>query len=182
MRKTAGKLCPKCNSEIDAFGTCRRCGRPWSESLEEGEDKVDEWGEELPEAKSAAMLDLKADTTTTPDKPKAKVQEKDEIAILQEKSLLKLNLKKAYELVGISSQAYKAQRQVLLWINRLATLSEDDPKLQYMLKGVQTHLTAIGEIRNQAIQRLAAEETAAEKAFNSAKSHPNPNKKPIPNP
>jgi len=37
MADETKKQCPQCNGQIDFFGSCRKCGRQWSEDLELGE-------------------------------------------------------------------------------------------------------------------------------------------------
>src|SRR5271156_4982242 len=37
MADNSSKRCPQCGGAIDYFGSCRRCGREWTENLDEEE-------------------------------------------------------------------------------------------------------------------------------------------------
>ena len=65
--KFIDKRCPQCSGEIDFFGSCRKCGREWSESLEDEEKSVG-----LPDRRSSILPLLKLPRSRASLTPKLK--------------------------------------------------------------------------------------------------------------
>lgn len=124
------KRCPQCGGAIDYFGSCRRCGREWTDKLEE-----DELAEGLPEgqqhpaevktpAKKRTRTKYTKNSTKNyePDDPYALWQitdQDDETEIIKKRSLMRLDSRKTYNQMGLALRAHEAQKASLLWLSRL---------------------------------------------------------------
>jgi hypothetical protein len=147
------KRCPQCGGAIDYFGSCRRCGREWTATLEE-----DEVPEGLPEGQQHPSEVKKPTTKRLPrnkyTKNSAKNQnaaekyalwqitdEDGETEIIQKRSLMRLDSRKTYNQMGLSLRAHEAQKAALLWLSRLwEFLSKEEqsaltPTLEFMKRG-----------------------------------------------
>jgi hypothetical protein len=152
MPKNDSKRCPQCGGTIDYFGSCRRCGREWTETLEE-----DELAEGLPEGQQhpAEIKSTKPKRTRTKytknSTPKSAATDKyslwqiddqdDETEIIRKRSLMRLDSRKTYNQMGLSLRAHEASKASLLWLSRLwEFLSEDEktaltPALEHLKRG-----------------------------------------------
>jgi hypothetical protein len=153
MGKNDSKRCPQCGGAIDYFGSCRRCGREWTENLEE-----DEVPEGLPEGqqhpslvKPPAKKPRKRNRFTKSSKGPSAPTDKyslwridtadDDTEIIRKRSLMRLDSRKAYNAMGLSLRAHEAQKASLLWLSRLWEFLSDEeqaaltPALDYMKRG-----------------------------------------------
>src|SRR5579863_6847061 len=137
--KNAHKRCPQCGGEIDYFGSCRRCGREWSEGLEE-----DEAAEGLPdgqqhpsEVKPQPTKKLRRNRFTKSSKKAAASDDKyalwridsandDDTEIIRKRSLMRLDSRKIYNQMGLSLRAHEAEKAALLWLSRLWDFLSDE--------------------------------------------------------
>ena len=180
------KRCPNCTGEIDFFGSCKKCGREWSETLEEEEKAVGlPDGEQHPATevkkvgtrptrtkftKTKAALEGKEFATLAPEIASKflpwmiDIERDDDSEIVRKRSLMRLDSRKMYNAMGLSVRAHDAQKAALLWITRLwEFLSEDekkvlDPTLQRMKAGFsELRLVAQAKINDAAKMELAME-------------------------
>lgn len=183
MGKNDNKRCPQCGGAIDYFGSCRRCGREWSEELEE-----DELAEGLPEGQqhpSTIKPSKKTRTRTRHTKSSAiKPTDKyslwqigdadDETEIIRKRSLMRLDSRKIYNQMGLSLRAHEAQKAALLWLSRLwEFLSEEEqlaltPALEHLKRGyADLKLVASAKVNEAA--RMEIEMDKAHKSARKAR-------------
>lgn len=154
MADYKNKRCPQCGGSIDYFGSCRRCGREWTDKLEE-----DELAEGLPEGQQhpaeVKTPAKKRPRTKYTKNSKARTElvgtdkyslwqitdEDNETEIIQKRSLMRLDSRKVYNQMGLSLRAHEAQKACLLWLSRLwELLSEEEksaltPALEHLKRG-----------------------------------------------
>lgn len=139
MGKNDSKRCPQCGGAIDYFGSCRKCGREWSESLED-----DELAEGLPdgkqhpsEIKPPASKKPRRNRFTKSSKKAADPKDKyalwridasndDDTEIIRKRSLMRLDSRKTYNAMGLSLRAHEANKAALLWLSRLWEFLSDE--------------------------------------------------------
>jgi hypothetical protein len=142
MGKNDNKRCPQCGGAIDYFGSCRRCGREWTENLEEDEvpEGLPEGQQHPSEVKPPASKRPKRNRFTKSSKgPKAtSAADKyslwridpandDDTEIIRKRSLMRLDSRKTYNAMGLSLRAHEAEKAALLWLSRLwAFLSDEE--------------------------------------------------------
>jgi hypothetical protein len=146
------KRCPQCGGGIDYFGSCRRCGREWTDTLEE-----DELAEGLPEGQQhpAEVKSTKPKRTRTKYTKNSTAKnaaddkyalwqitdQDDETEIIKKRSLMRLDSRKTYNQMGLALRAHEAQKASLLWLSRLwEFLSEAEqqaltPTLEFLKRG-----------------------------------------------
>ena len=175
------KRCPQCGGAIDYFGSCRRCGREWTEKLEE-----DELAEGLPEGQqhpSEVKTPAKKRTRTRYTKNSNKTAEPDKYAlwqitdeddeteIIKKRSLMRLDSRKTYNQMGLALRAHEAAKASLLWLSRLwEFLSEAEqqaltPALEHLKRGY-ADLKLVAQSK---VSEAAKMEIELEKAHKSAR-------------
>src|SRR5271170_7740267 len=132
MADNSSKRCPQCGGAIDYFGSCRRCGREWSESLEEEEiaEGLPEGQQHPAEVKPPAKTSRKRNRFTKSSQgPKATAaadkyalwridaSRDDETEIIKKRSLMRLDSRRTYNAMGLSLRAHEAQKAALLWLS-----------------------------------------------------------------
>src|SRR5271157_20611 len=156
MPKNDTKRCPQCSGAIDYFGSCRRCGREWSEELEEDElaEGLPEGQQHPAEVKPPAKQPRKRNRFTKSSKQAAAAVSTDKYAlwridqnrdtdaeIINKRSLMRLDSRKTYNAMGLSLRAHEATKASLLWLSRLwEFLSEQEqvaltPALEHLKHG-----------------------------------------------
>src|ERR1700675_4009382 len=186
MGKNDSKRCPQCGGAIDYFGSCRRCGREWSEELED-----DELAEGLPEGQQhpAEIKPPKTKRnrnrfTKSSSGPKAAEaadkyalwridpQRDDDTEIIRKRSLMRLDSRKMYNAVGLSLRAHEANKAALLWLSRLwAFLSDEEqtaltPALEHLKRGF-ADLKLVAQAK---VNEAARMEVELEKEHRSART------------
>lgn len=179
--KNQNKRCPKCGHKIDIVGTCKKCGRPWSETLEEGETAIDNKGQPLPEGQQYDALivsskppRLKAEKKAHPfsddllDSEAWNISPQDtEIEIHRKRSLLHLNSRTIYNAMGTSTKAFEAQKSALLWLSRFHKFvpEEEQTALIPIIAGLKSALGLLTLIRNAKVSQAVKMEKAMEKVY-----------------
>ena len=191
MADNSAKSCPRCGGEIDYFGSCKRCGREWTEHLEEDEPAVGlPEGEQHPAVKkigtrkprksrftkSKAALQGKEFQTFKPAMPQEYAgwmigDGDDETEIIRKRSLMRLDSRKTYNALGLSMRAYNMQKGALLSLTNLwEFLSEDEQKMlaptMGRLKQAFDDLRAVSQVK---VKEAAEMEMALDKAHKSAR-------------
>lgn len=181
MADNSTKQCPQCGGEIDIFGSCRRCGREWSEGLEEGEQ-----GAGLPAG-------LQHPSKKTPTKPKTirtrytknrraadgskfdlwqiDVANDTETEIIHKRSLMHLDTRKMYSTLGLSLRARRSQKEALLWLSQLGELlpEEDQKRLAPTLMLLKRGFADVEALTQHKMAETAIMEKALEQAHSTAR-------------
>src|SRR5271170_2305162 len=176
MADNSSKRCPQCNGAIDYFGSCRRCGREWSENLED-----EELAEGLPEGQQHPA-EVKKPTKKTPRKrnrftksskgPSAPTDKyslwridasnDDDTEIIRKRSLMRLDSRRTYNAMGLSLRAHEAQKAALLWLSRLWEFLSDEeqtalaPTLEFLKRGF-ADLKVLAQAKVQEAARMEIE-------------------------
>ena len=176
------KRCPQCGGAIDYFGSCRRCGREWTDKLEE-----DELAEGLPEgqqhpaevktpAKKRTRTKYTKNSTKNyePDDPYALWQitdQDDETEIIKKRSLMRLDSRKTYNQMGLALRAHEAQKASLLWLSRLwEFLSEAEQQaLAQTLEFLKRGYADLKLVAQSKVNEAAKMELELDKAHKSAR-------------
>ena len=182
MADYKNKRCPQCGGAIDYFGSCRRCGREWTEKLEE-----DELAEGLPEGQqhpSEVKTPAKTRTRTRYTKnSSAKTAEPDKYAlwqitdqddeteIIKKRSLMRLDSRKTYNQMGLALRAHEAQKASLLWLSRLwEFLSEAEQQaLTQTLEMLKRGYADLKLVAQSKVNEAAKMEIELDKAHKSAR-------------
>jgi hypothetical protein len=182
MGKNDDKQCPQCGGTIDYFGSCRRCGREWSEALEEGEQPMGGKTDPYPSKKPPAKPKQPTRTRYTKNRKAVDASKFDlwqideardtETEIIKKRSLMHLDSRKAYNTLGLSLRARRSQKEALLWLSRLwELLPEDDQKklasTMHILKKGFADIEALTEYK---MAETAIMEKALEKAHSTART------------
>lgn len=181
------KRCPRCSGEIDFFGSCRKCGREWSEHLEPDEQAVG-----LPEGIQHPAVIKKIGTReprksrftkSQPEKQSAFADvpkrfqpwivelDDSDTEIVQKRSLMRLEARKIYNTMGLAMRTHDAQKAALLWIARLVEILPDEEK-KALAPTIERLKAGFGEIKRMASAKAADAaqmEQALEKAHISAR-------------
>lgn len=187
MAPQSVRRCPKCSGEIDFFGSCKKCGREWSDNLEEGEQAVG-----LPEGLQHPAVVKKVGTRETrksrftKSKPRQQSAfldvptryqpwivelDDDDTEIIRKRSLMKLEARKIYNTMGLAMRTHDAQKAALLWIARLVEILPDEEK-KALAPTIERLKIGFGEIKRMAAAKAtdaAQMESALEKAHISAR-------------
>ena len=177
------KRCPQCGGAIDYFGSCRRCGREWTDKLEE-----DELAEGLPEgqqhpsevkSKKPTRVRTKYTKNSTRNEPQQMdkyalwqiTDEDNETEIIQKRSLMRLDSRKVYNQMGLSLRAPEAQTASLLWLSRLwELLSDEDQKaLTPALEHLKRGYADLKLVAQSKVNEAAKMEIEMDKAHKSAR-------------
>jgi hypothetical protein len=187
MPKNDNKRCPQCGGAIDYFGSCRRCGREWTASLEE-----DELAEGLPEgqqhpaevktpAKKRTRTKYTKNSTNNSDSEKADpyalwqiTDQDDETEIIKKRSLMRLDSRKTYNQMGLALRAHEATKASLLWLSRLWEFLSDaeqqalTPTLEYLKRG-HADLKLVAQSKVNEAAKMELELDKAHKAARRAR-------------
>jgi hypothetical protein len=185
MGKNDNKRCPQCGGSIDYFGSCRRCGREWSEKLEDDEQAVGK--KEGEQFESKVKPPKKTRTRNKNTKTSAPRDENDKFAlwridadndgdveITRKRSLMRLDSRKTYNQMGLSLRAHRAQKDCLQWLSRLwEFLSEDEkaaltPTLEHLKRGF-ADLTLVAQQKVNDAARMELEIDKEHKAARTAR-------------
>ena len=182
MGRNDEKQCPQCKGTIDMFGSCRRCGREWSVTLEEGEQATNlPEGEQHPAHKAPAAKKKTVRTRYTKNKSAAVVRDKfalwqigaqdDDTEIIRKRSLMHLDSRKMYNTLGLSMRAKRSQQDALLWLSRLWELlpEEDQKRLAPTVAILKRGFADIEALTEFKMAETAVMEKALEKAHSGAR-------------
>lgn len=181
------KRCPQCAGEIDYFGSCRKCGREWSDKLEEGEN-----AHGLPEGQQhPALIPVPNKTTArkskftkskpAPEKQFAETSSRfqpwminlsdSDTEIIRKRSLMRLEARNIYNQMGLSLRAHDSQKGTLLWLSRLwEFLNEEEKKnLAPTMERLKQGFAELRVIAQAKSAEAAKMEVALEKAHKSAR-------------
>ena len=184
MADNSNKRCPQCGGAIDYFGSCRRCGREWSEGLEE-----EEIAEGLPEGqqhpaevkppgkRKTRNRFTKSSAAADPNSTYLHWQigdSDDELEIIKKRSLMRLDSRKTYNAMGLALRAHEAEKGALLWLSRLwEFLSEKEqvaltPALEF-LKRSFVDIKAVAQAKVNEAARMELEMDKAHKSARKAR-------------
>jgi hypothetical protein len=181
MPDNKSKRCPNCGGGIDIFGTCRKCGREWSEELEE-----DELAEGLPEGQKHPS-EVKQVGTRKPRRNRhtksSEATDKyslwridsandDNTEIIRKRSLMRLDSHKTYNAMGLSLRAHEAEKAALLWLSRLwEFLSDDEQKaLTPAVEHLKRSFADVRLVTQSKVNEAARMEIALEKEHKAART------------
>jgi hypothetical protein len=180
MPNNDNKRCPQCGGAIDYFGSCRRCGREWSDGLEE-----DETAEGLKEGEQHPSLikpPAKKKTRNRYTKNSAAADPNtylnwqigdndDEVEIIKKRSLMRLDSRKTYNAMGLALRAHEAEKGALLWLSRLwEFLSEKEQvALTPALEHLKRSFADVKVVAQAKVNEAAKMEIEMEKAHKSAR-------------
>lgn len=181
------KKCPQCGGEIDYFGSCRKCGREWSESLEEGEQAFGlKEGQQHPALipipeKKAVKKSKYTKSKPAPEKRFAETPSRfepwmidladDDTEIVRKRSLMRLEARKIYNTMGLSIRAHDAQKASLLWLSRLWEFLDEAEKtrLTPTIERLKQSFVELRLIAQAKTAEAAQMEVALEKAHKTAR-------------
>jgi hypothetical protein len=187
MAKNQDKRCPQCGGQIDYFGSCRKCGREWSERLELDEQAAGKPEGEQHDAYVKDQRGKKPTRNRNTKNPKRsrkapRLPEKfaewmidpvrdSETEIITKRSLMRLDSRRAYVALGLSVQAYDAQKRALLCLSRLEdVLDEEDRQTISPTIGLLKRAFAdLDIVRRVKTVEMAEMEMALEKAHSAAR-------------
>jgi|SRR5271170_5617358 len=181
MADNSNKRCPQCGGAIDYFGSCRRCGREWSEGLED-----EEVAEGLPAGKQhpaevkppSKRLKrnryTKSSAAADPSSTYLHWQigdSDDELEIIKKRSLMRLDSRKTYNAMGLALRAHEAEKGALLWLSRLwEFLSEKEQvALTPALEHLKRSFVDIKAVAQAKVNEAAKMELEMDKAHKSAR-------------
>jgi hypothetical protein len=188
MGKNSDKRCPQCGGTIDYFGSCRKCGREWSTTLQPDEQATGKpEGEqhkpfvEDPAKKPPTRTRFTKNKDRRASKP-GKLPERfadwmidpvrdGDTEIIRKRSLMRLDSRKIYNAMGLSVRAHENQKAALIWFEKVWEFLDDDER-GLLAPTVEALKAAYGGVRDlaQAKVRLAAEmEIVLEKAHKDAR-------------
>lgn len=185
MPNNDNKRCPQCGGAIDFFGSCRRCGREWSEKLEEDEladgkpegQQHDAIIKQQPKSKRSPRNKYTKSSSAKDPTDKYSLwridaNNDDETEIITKRSLMRLDSRKAYNQMGLALRSHEAQKAALLWLSRLwELLSKEEqvalaPTLEHMRRGYAD----IKLVAQSKVNAAAKMEVEAEKEHKQARS------------
>jgi len=181
MPNNDNKRCPQCGGAIDYFGSCRRCGREWSPTLEE-----EELAEGLPDgqqhpAEIKPPSKKKTRTRYTKNSSASNPNDKylqwqigdadDNTEIIRKRSLMRLDSRKTYNAMGLALRAHESEKGALLWLSRLwAFLSEEEQvALTPALEHLKRSFADIKLVTQAKVNEAAKMEIEMDKAHKSAR-------------
>lgn len=184
-KKVEQKVCPRCQGAIDSFGSCRMCGREWSEKLEPDEVEGEEEPAELDEAGKPIAKEPE-DEEEEPE-PKKIAEKKfpklpgfslwdvtlkdDETEIIRKRSLLRLVSRRVYTQMGLSVRAHENQRATMMWLQRCWEQSEGEEadQLKLIIDTIRPAFDILGNFRQEKIEQVAQMEKASERVYAKAR-------------
>jgi hypothetical protein len=178
------KRCPQCGGEIDYFGSCRRCGREWSETLEDDElaEGKPEGQQHPAEVKPPAKTPRKRNRFTKSSKAAAPDDKyspwridalnDDDTEITKKRSLMRLDSRKTYNAMGLSLRAHEAEKAALLWLTRLwEFLSEEEQAaLTPALEHLKRSFAGVRLVAQSKVNEAARMEIEMDKEHKAARS------------
>src|SRR5271170_1430316 len=182
MADNSNKRCPQCGGAIDYFGSCRRCGREWSENLEEEElaEGLNE-GDQHPSTVPPPAAKKKTRTRYTKSSASANPDDKyllwnitetdDETEIIKKRSLMRLDSRKTYNAMGLALRAHEAEKAALLWLSRLwEFLSKDEQTaLTPALEHLKRSFVDVKQVAQAKVNEAAKMELELDKAHKAAR-------------
>ena len=193
MADETKKQCPQCNGQIDFFGSCRKCGRQWSEDLELGEKAfglpegeqyksvVKKIGTHIPRknrfTKSKGALAGKDFKTFAPEVPpkyqnwQINADYDDVTEIVKKRALMRLDSRKLYSALGLSIRASDCQKATLSSLSRMWEFLDEEEKkiLSTTMERLKITLGEIQKVCEKKIIETSEMEKALEKARMSAR-------------
>jgi hypothetical protein len=181
MADNKSKRCPYCGGGIDIFGTCRKCGREWSEELEEDElaEGLPEGQQHPAEVKQVGTRKPRKNRFTKSSEPTDKYSlwridstNDDNTEIIRKRSLMRLDSRRVYNQMGLSLRAHEAQKAALLWLSRLwEFLSEEEQKaLTPAVEHLKRGFADIKLVAQAKVNEAARMEIALEKEHKAART------------
>jgi hypothetical protein len=177
--KFTNRRCPKCGSKIDILGSCKKCGRAWSESLGEGEKALGlddgQYPSEIPSIKPKARPKSRFTKTKSNEPPPFASWQigaaDDETEIIRKRSLMRLDSRRTYAAMGFSIRAQETQKAAYLWLSRLQEfLDEEEQKaLAPTLQSLKSAFELLFVVRNAKVAQAVRMEKAMEKAHSDAR-------------
>lgn len=188
MPRNAEKRCPQCGGQIDYFGSCRKCGREWTEKLE-----IDEQAAGKPEGQQhdAYVKEqrgkklARSRNTKNPKRAKRaalKLPEKfaewmidpvrdSETEVIRKRSLMRLNSRKIYNAMGLSVRSHENQKAALLWFERLWEFLEEDERaaLAPVVESLKVSYIGVRNLAQLKVREAAEMEIVMEKAHKQAR-------------
>ncbi len=188
MPRNEGKQCPQCGGKIDYFGSCKKCGREWTESLAYDEEvtgkpagqqhdayvKENQRGRKPTRnkntknpkrAKRVSTLPSKfADWEINPDRD-------SETEVIRKRSLMRLDSRKIYNAMGLSVRAHENQKSALLWFERLWEFLEEDERslLAPVVESMKVSYVGVRNLAQLKVREAAEMEIVMEKAHKQAR-------------
>lgn len=182
----------KCGSAIDAFGSCKACGRLWSDTLTESEVAVDHEGKPLEAGKHYDAIVYPVKATTKKSKyikndPDAVVpfsedlplsfklweikRHDDEGEIFRKRSLMRLDSRRIYNQMGLAVRAHETQKATLLWISGLMEVLDKEEQLALapFVERLKTVFDVLTLVRKSKIVQAARMEKKMEEAYHHAR-------------
>jgi hypothetical protein len=181
MPDNKSKRCPQCGGGIDIFGTCRKCGREWSEELEEDElaDGLPEGQQHPPEVKQVGTHKPRRNRFTKSSESTDKYSlwridtaNDDNTEIIRKRSLMRLDSRNVYNAMGLSLRAHEAQKAALLWLSRLwPFLSDEEQKaLTPAVEHLKHGFADLKIVAQSKVNEAARMEIALEKEHKAART------------
>ena len=190
--KNADKRCPACAGEIDYFGSCRKCGRAWSEALEPGERALGlpegeqhDPGAPAPDppkrgrasrfAKSGAALrgEEFAALAGAPERfGDWQISDRDgDTEIVRKRALMRRDSRKAYNAAGLSVRAHDNLKAAMLFLGGLGEYLDDSERAGAAEAAglMRRAYEELGRVRQAKVADAAAMEVALEKAHRDAR-------------
>jgi predicted O-linked N-acetylglucosamine transferase (SPINDLY family) len=188
------KRCPQCDGKIDYFGSCRKCGREWSEGLEVGEKAAG-----LPEGEQHKSEVRKVGPRKTRKSRFTKSKEQlagleamlardagvaakyaawqidamfdDDTEIIRKRSLMRLDSRKVYSALGLSMRAHDQQKSAILSLSHLGEFLEEDERKALIptLEHLKQSFVEVSEMFQAKVAEATEMEKALEKAHKSAR-------------
>jgi hypothetical protein len=187
MPRNAEKRCPQCGGPIDYFGSCRKCGREWTEKLEVDEQATGKKEGEQHEPfvkEQRGKKPARNRNTKNPKRAKAaaKLPEKfaewmidpvrdSETEVIRKRSLMRLDSRKMYNAMGLSVRAHENQKAALLWFERLWEFLEEDErsKLAPIVESLKASYIGVRNLAQLKVREAAEMEIVMEKAHQQAR-------------
>lgn len=180
MADNKNKRCPQCGGGIDIFGTCRKCGREWSEGLEDDElaEGLPEGQQHPPEVKQVGTRKPRRNRFTKSSELTDKYSlwridfADDETEIIRKRSLMRLDSRKTYSAMGLSLRVHEAEKAALLWLSRLwEFLSEEEQKaLTPAVEHLKRSFADVRLVAQAKVNEAARMEIALEKEHKAART------------
>jgi hypothetical protein len=187
------RQCPKCFGPIDYFNTCRSCGRPWTPALstaEKLEMEAEARGEESEEPepvlvgeRESALEREKEEIVGKKAKPVGTKKHTspifkhweindgdDDTEIVRKRSLMRLDSRRIYAAMGLSTKAYGNLKNVMVLLTRLWEHLDDKereafaPTAEFLKKG----LLGLAELTSKKVNLAAQMEETLTREYHRA--------------
>ncbi len=187
------RQCPACFGPIDYFNSCRKCGRQWTpelseaEKLEQAESQQDveepetalvgereaalERDEEEILGKAAKVVGTKKKKNLPPSFKLWEIHDGDSDAeITRKRSLMRLDSRRIYAAMGLSTKAYGNLKNVMVLLTRLWEHLDDKereafaPTAEFLKKG----LLGLAELTSKKVNLAAQMEETLTREYHRA--------------